>query len=266
MVSLSTHETVDCDTPQRRRYDFNRHRAAGVPGGRTIKAGGRTMNAPTTAEALGDLRETVCMLHRELVRWGLVTWTSGNISGRAIGADQMVIKPSGIAYDDLTPESMVVTDMHGRPVDDGSLVPSSDTHSHAYIYHRDARGQRDRAHPQHVRHSMGGPTRGDPVRPHRDGRRVRRPDPGRSIRPDRRRRDRPRRGVHAPRPSLTGRAVGQSRRLRHRPHAEGRRQSGGDVRGRRPHRSPRMVGDLVTLDPADVDSLYERYQSAYGQK
>ncbi len=45
----------------------------------------------------------------------------------------MVIKPSGIAYDDLTPESMVVTDLHGQPVD-GSLVPSSDTLSHAYIY------------------------------------------------------------------------------------------------------------------------------------
>ena len=72
-------------------------------------------------------------MHRELVRWGLVTWTSGNVSGRVPGAERMVIKPSGIAYDDLTPESMVVTDLHGQPVD-GSLVPSSDTLSHAYIY------------------------------------------------------------------------------------------------------------------------------------
>ncbi len=91
------------------------------------------MNAPTTAEAVAELRETICVLHRELVRWGLVTWTSGNVSGRVPGAGQMVIKPSGIAYDDLTPESMVVTDLHGQPVD-GSLVPSSDTLSHAYIY------------------------------------------------------------------------------------------------------------------------------------
>ena len=91
------------------------------------------MNASTAAEAVAELRETICVLHRELVRWGLVTWTSGNVSGRVPGAEHMVIKPSGIAYDDLTPDSMVVTDLHGQPVD-GSLVPSSDTLSHAYIY------------------------------------------------------------------------------------------------------------------------------------
>ena len=90
------------------------------------------MNAPTTGVAVADLRETMCALHGDLVRWGLVTWTSGNVSGRVPGADRMVIKPSGIAYDELTPESMVVTDLHGQPVD-GSL-PSSDTLSHAYIY------------------------------------------------------------------------------------------------------------------------------------
>ena len=68
-------------------------------------------------------RETVCALHGELVRWGLVTWTSGNVSARVPGRDLMVIKPSGVAYDELTPESMVVTDLHGEPVDETSPRP-----------------------------------------------------------------------------------------------------------------------------------------------
>ena len=80
-----------------------------------------------------EIREAVCALHAELVRWGLVTWTSGNVSARVPGHDLMVIKPSGVAYHELTPESMVVTDLHGRRVD-GDLAPSSDTFSHAFIY------------------------------------------------------------------------------------------------------------------------------------
>jgi L-ribulose-5-phosphate 4-epimerase len=62
-----------------------------------------------------------------------VAWTAGNVSARVPGADLLVIKPSGIGYDELTPESMVVTDLDGRPVGEG-LVPSSDTRSHAHIY------------------------------------------------------------------------------------------------------------------------------------
>jgi L-ribulose-5-phosphate 4-epimerase len=77
-------------------------------------------------------RELVCRLHAELVRNGLVAWTSGNVSAR-IGDDLMVIKPSGLSYDDLTPESMVVCDLQGNVVE-GTLKPSSDTASHAYIY------------------------------------------------------------------------------------------------------------------------------------
>jgi L-ribulose-5-phosphate 4-epimerase len=49
------------------------------------------------------------------------------------GRELMVIKPSGVAYDELTPDSMVVTDLHGQPVDDG-LAPSSDRLAHAFIY------------------------------------------------------------------------------------------------------------------------------------
>jgi len=82
---------------------------------------------------LTALRESVCALHAELVRNGLVAWTSGNVSARLPGSELMVIKPSGVLYDDLTPASMVVCDLAGRPVGDG-LSPSSDTATHAYIY------------------------------------------------------------------------------------------------------------------------------------
>jgi L-ribulose-5-phosphate 4-epimerase len=79
------------------------------------------------------LQETVCRLHEELVRYGLVAWTAGNVSGRVPGEDLFVIKPSGVSYDDLTPESIVVCDLDGELVE-GELSPSSDTAAHAYVY------------------------------------------------------------------------------------------------------------------------------------
>ncbi|GAA0825922.1 L-ribulose-5-phosphate 4-epimerase [Streptosporangium amethystogenes subsp. fukuiense] len=82
---------------------------------------------------VGKLRETVCRLHDELVRYNLVAWTAGNISGRVPGEDLFVIKPSGVSYDELSPESMVVCDLDGEPVG-GELSPSSDTAAHAYVY------------------------------------------------------------------------------------------------------------------------------------
>ena len=85
------------------------------------------------AAAVRDARRTVSALHAELVSAGLVAWTSGNISGRVPGTDLIVIKPSGVAYPDLTPESMVVCDLDGRVVD-GELSPSSDTATPAYVY------------------------------------------------------------------------------------------------------------------------------------
>ncbi len=87
----------------------------------------------TSTELVAELREIVSDLHAELPRNGLVAWTSGNVSARVPGADLMIIKPSGIGYDDLTPESMVVCDLDGNPVSDG-FTPSSDTTTHAYIY------------------------------------------------------------------------------------------------------------------------------------
>ena len=82
---------------------------------------------------IDELRETVCALHAELPRNGLVAWTSGNLSARVPGEELMVIKPSGVLYDDLTPESMVVCDLYGSRVD-GDLAPSSDAATHGYIY------------------------------------------------------------------------------------------------------------------------------------
>jgi L-ribulose-5-phosphate 4-epimerase len=79
------------------------------------------------------LRETVATLHAELVRYGLVVWTAGNVSGRVPGADLMVIKPSGVSYDELTPDNMIVCDLNAEVVE-GDLSPSSDTAAHAYVY------------------------------------------------------------------------------------------------------------------------------------
>jgi L-ribulose-5-phosphate 4-epimerase len=80
---------------------------------------------------MDELRREVCALHAELPRNGLVAWTSGNISARA--DDLMVIKPSGVPYDELTPAAMVVCDLHGDVVE-GELAPSSDAATHGYIY------------------------------------------------------------------------------------------------------------------------------------
>ncbi|GAA1500051.1 L-ribulose-5-phosphate 4-epimerase [Dactylosporangium maewongense] len=82
---------------------------------------------------ISKLRREVCDLHAELIRWGLVTWTSGNVSARVPGSDLLVIKPSGVSYDDLTPEAMVVCDLDGKLVE-GDRAPSSDTAAHAYVY------------------------------------------------------------------------------------------------------------------------------------
>jgi L-ribulose-5-phosphate 4-epimerase len=92
-----------------------------------------TSDGRSTDELVAELRVAVSDLHAELPRNGLVAWTSGNVSARVPGADLMVIKPSGISYDDLTPESMVVCDFDGNTVGDG-YSPSSDTATHGYIY------------------------------------------------------------------------------------------------------------------------------------
>jgi L-ribulose-5-phosphate 4-epimerase len=88
-------------------------------------------------ETIRTTRQQVADLHAELPKNGLVMWTGGNISARVPGSDHFVIKPSGVDYDDLAPENMVLCDRDGRAVP-GSVgsdrAPSSDTAAHAYVY------------------------------------------------------------------------------------------------------------------------------------
>lgn len=83
--------------------------------------------------AVEATRAEVAELHAELPRNGLVVWTAGNVSARVPGAELLVIKPSGVSYDELTPEAMVVCDLEGNLVE-GERAPSSDTAAHAYVY------------------------------------------------------------------------------------------------------------------------------------
>lgn len=82
---------------------------------------------------LETLRAQIWKLHLELPKNNLVSWTGGNVSGRDPETGYVVIKPSGVRYEDLRPEHLVVLDMEGRAIE-GDLRPSSDTASHLYIY------------------------------------------------------------------------------------------------------------------------------------
>nr|WP_159610729.1 L-ribulose-5-phosphate 4-epimerase [Glutamicibacter sp. JC586] len=91
-------------------------------------------------EEVQQVRQVVASLHAELPRYELVVWTAGNVSQRVRhpevtdgSQDLFVIKPSGVSYDDLTPESMVVCTLDGQLLD-GAHAPSSDTAAHAYTY------------------------------------------------------------------------------------------------------------------------------------
>ena len=94
---------------------------------------GDAVSEHAISAAISHTRAEVCALHAALVENNLIAWTSGNVSARVPGTDLMVIKPSGVAYADLTPASMVLCDLDGQPVEDG-YSPSSDTATHAYVY------------------------------------------------------------------------------------------------------------------------------------
>jgi len=84
---------------------------------------------------LEQLRETVWKCNLELPKNDLVKMTSGNVSGRDPESGLVVIKPSGVSFEELTPENMVVVEMDGRVVE-GHLKPSTDTETHLYVYQR----------------------------------------------------------------------------------------------------------------------------------
>lgn len=96
-------------------------------------------------KAVQETRERVAKLHGELIRWGLVVWTAGNVSERVVldrgqgpeKTDLFVIKPSGVAYEELCADNMVVCTLDGEKIDDGTpdnLSPSSDTAAVAYVF------------------------------------------------------------------------------------------------------------------------------------
>ncbi|WP_424466883.1 L-ribulose-5-phosphate 4-epimerase [Pseudoclavibacter helvolus] len=90
-----------------------------------------------TQASIDQVRAEVAALHAELVRYGLVVWTGGNISGRVPGTELFVIKPSGVSYDDLAADNMILCTLDGEvvPGTPGSdRSPSSDTAAHAYVY------------------------------------------------------------------------------------------------------------------------------------
>ncbi|MCX6080131.1 MAG: L-ribulose-5-phosphate 4-epimerase [Chloroflexi bacterium] len=82
---------------------------------------------------LEKLKDELVQLHLELPKHNLVVWTGGNISARDPESGLVVIKPSGVRYEDLTADKMVVVDLAGKILE-GELKPSSDTASHLYIY------------------------------------------------------------------------------------------------------------------------------------
>ena len=82
---------------------------------------------------LEQLKELVCRMNKELPRNGLVTMTSGNVSGRDFETNYVVIKPSGVSFDDLTPGDLPVVDLDGNVIE-GKLKPSVDTATHLYIF------------------------------------------------------------------------------------------------------------------------------------
>jgi len=84
-------------------------------------------------DTVRELQHTVARLHAELTRNELVIWTAGNVSARVPGHELLVIKPSGVSYDDLDADAMVITDLDGKLVE-GERNPSSDTAAHAYVY------------------------------------------------------------------------------------------------------------------------------------
>ena len=83
---------------------------------------------------LKELRRQVCEANLELVKRGIVLYTWGNVSGIDREQGLMVIKPSGVSYDVMTPEDMVVVDLLTGQVVEGHYKPSSDTPTHLEIY------------------------------------------------------------------------------------------------------------------------------------
>lgn len=215
---------------------------------------------------LRQLRETVARLHGELTRYRLVAWTSGNVSARVPGQDLMVIKPSGVDYDDLAPENMVVCDLDGLVVE-GDHAPSSDTAAHAYVY---------RAMPEvggvvhtHSGYATAWAARGESIPCHLT---AQADEFGGEI-------------PIGPFALIGGDDIGKgivTTLAGHRSPAVLMRNHGVFTIGRdaraavkaavmcedvaRTAHLTRALGEPLPMAPADIDALYERYQNVYGQR
>jgi L-ribulose-5-phosphate 4-epimerase len=213
-----------------------------------------------------EVRRQVAALHGELVRYNLVAWTAGNVSGRIPGTDRFVIKPSGIDYDDLSADAMIVCDLDGKVLE-GELSPSSDTAAHAYVYrempevggvvhthspYATAWAARGEPIPC-VLTAMGDEFGGDiPVGPFAL---IGNDDIGRGIVATLR-------GSRSPAVLMRNHGVfsiGRDARA-----AVKAAVMCEDV-ARTVHLT-RQLGEPIPIAPADVDRLYERYQNVYGQR
>jgi L-ribulose-5-phosphate 4-epimerase len=212
------------------------------------------------------VRDRVARLHAALVRAGLVAWTSGNVSERVPGTDLVVIKPSGVTYDELTPDAMVVVDLDGSIVE-GRLSPSSDTASHLYVY-RSMPAIGGVVH-THSPYATAWAARGEPIPcfltamadefggeiPVGPFARIGGEEIGRGIVATLR-------GTRSPAVLMRSHGV----------FAVGRDATAAvkaavmceDV-ARTAHIA-RQLGELTPLSAADIDALYERYQTVYGQQ
>jgi L-ribulose-5-phosphate 4-epimerase len=215
---------------------------------------------------LQQVRATVCHLHEELRRGGLVVWTSGNISARVPDQALIVIKPSGVAYDELTPGSMVVCDLNGGVVE-GDFAPSSDTAAHAFVYrHRPDVGGVVHTHSPYatafaaraepipcVLTAMADEFGGEiPVGPFA---RIGGDDIGRAIVDTLD-------GSRSPAVLLRNHGVftvGPTAR------AAVKAAAMCEDAARTVHLA-RALGEPIPIDPADIDALHDRYQHIYGQK
>jgi L-ribulose-5-phosphate 4-epimerase len=85
---------------------------------------------------LEELKKSVCVANLDLVNKGVVIYTWGNVSGISDDRKYMVIKPSGVEYDGMSPEDMVVVDIETGECVEGKWKPSSDTKTHLELYRR----------------------------------------------------------------------------------------------------------------------------------
>ncbi len=93
-----------------------------------------TSASDVPAGILDGLREELVARHQELVRYGLVVWTAGNVSARVPDTELFLIKASGVPYEGLRPDQMVLCHLDGSLAEETDLKPSSDTAAHAYVY------------------------------------------------------------------------------------------------------------------------------------